>query len=155
MWYNNELNFRVVADESAPNNWVKIFEPLVTTAPKTARPYCCYIRTIIFYKSFLPTDPDYLKKVDQVGATRLDSLGHRWTLDWDGWDALQPYFSTGEEATGLTWWVITGGTVTWLDDGGWHMVWSARRVRPETEVRLHHYLKHKEEIDCWNRSLAA
>jgi hypothetical protein len=113
-------------------NLIEFCEPLSTSAPIHARPYCCYVRTVIFYEyPYRVVDGCYAQhdKID----TAWDLLGTRWTDSPDlGWSALAP-------------WVMHDGQVYelihgWVElrNGHWVHPWNARRV-PNDDFRLVKY----------------
>lgn len=114
------------------------FEPLPTAAPRQARPYCCYVRTVIFYKHPLtvvrsgPNKGMYAEwdRVDTI----WDSLGHRWTQADIGWNSLAPLVLFFDPARGPEVYELAGGTVVWregLTGQGWQMQRLGWRLWPD------------------------
>lgn len=101
-----------------------IWEPLHTKAPKPpkAAPFCCYLRTIIFYHTpyVLAVGKSYWR--DSAGVMRVSSPGFQ---EWDkiehrfAWDDVVEF--QGEH------FVVGGGTVLWKQ-GRWWMLHMARRA---------------------------
>lgn len=107
---------------------LQIWEPLATKAPAPpkARPYCCYIRTVIFHHF-----PHILRGPHPVLS------GHRWYWEprggfqqWDqietrlSWDDLVAFEGDRFE--------IAGGTVVWRRRRWWMARW-ARRQKETSE----------------------
>lgn len=88
---------------------LQLWEPIHTKAPSPARcqPYCCYIRTVIFYHRPYIVDRHH-------GFTWFDKVETR--LSWD--DVVE------FEGTQFT---ISGGSVNW-DGKRWWMKRTCRRV---------------------------
>lgn len=100
-----------------------IWEPLRTKAPKPPRaaPFCCYLRTVIFYHS-----PYILA----VGKSRWRDSSGKWHSNRGGfeeWDKIEHRFGWDDvvEFEGENF-VVGGGTVLWKR-GRWWMLHSARR----------------------------
>jgi len=100
---------------------ITFYEPLPTSAPWEAYPYCCYIRTVIFYK---PPFPGNLEIIDQI-ETQWDLLGERYTDQIEGWAALAPFvYHEGQV------YELCSGQVIWRN-GQWVMKRGSRRVRED------------------------
>lgn len=141
MWHNT---FPAERDPALP--WlVTFYEPLATKAPKEAKPYCCYLRRVVFYT---PDYPNSLQILDEVEG-QWDLAGTRWTSDPQlVFGALEPFVAHEGEYFDLM-----GGRVIWWQDKGWHVEWRARRIYPEHNQLLKHWLeveKPKEEIGIVN-----
>jgi len=94
------------------------YEPLPTIATEDCQPYCCLIRTTIFYKK---PWPGKLEKIDKV-QSQWDLLGHRFTDEIDGWACVAPFVWHSDEL-----YELHSGKVIWRNDQ-WHKKWTARRV---------------------------
>jgi hypothetical protein len=105
-----------------------LYEPLPTTAPADASPYCYHFNRIVFRKTPLRigTDSTY-EKWDEVSSA-WDLLGQRWTDADIGWAALAPFVNVGG-----TIYELASAQVLWHD--GWVLRWLAWRVR-EDDQRL-------------------
>lgn len=81
---------------------ITIWEPLPTTAPGVSKadPWCCYIKTVIFY--------------DRFSGDEIDRLDTR--LQWDDVVTFD-----GDE------WEVGGGKVQWIEGRWWMERW-ARRI---------------------------
>lgn len=100
-----------------------IWEPLLTKAPAPpkARPWCCYIRTVIFYHF------PYVLELRQPRWRDWEGRLHAGARGYQEWDQIE---------TRLTWddvvrfededFVVGGGTVVWKRRRWW-MVRHARR----------------------------
>lgn len=108
--------------------WLVIWEPLPTKAPgpHLAAPYCCYIRTVIFY--FRPYICGFSRPWRGAGG-RLRPGTRGSFIEWDKfetrltWDDVVVF--DGEE------FVIGGGGVRWAPapDGGRRQWWMLRHAR--------------------------
>ena len=113
------------------------WEPLTTIAPSEARPYCCYIATVIFHKLPYEVTPDRgYAEYDRV-ETQWDLLGERWTSRDLGWASLAPFVWHD----GVLYELAPGRVV--YRDGRWWMRHGAYRV-PRDDHRLR-YL----EVPYW------
>jgi len=122
MWHN------AFPAEQTGANRVIFYEDLHTDAPEMCRPYCCYIRTVIFHELPLRVVDGQYAQHDSV-ETAWDLLGQRWTDQDLGWGALAPLV----EHQGQIYELI-GGSVTWLN-GRWVQRWIARRV-PDDDIKI-------------------
>jgi hypothetical protein len=101
------------------------FEPLSTTAPADAQPYCCYTRTVIFYKKPYRSDGrGNFVKYDEV-ETEWSLFGQRWTTADIGWSALAPFVEHEGQV-----YELGGGEVLWRD-GRWVNRWLGWRVEAD------------------------
>ena len=88
----------LVVEVDPDRHWIaEIEEPLDVSAPARSSPWCCYIRTVIFYG---PTGEE-----DRC-ETRLQ---------------INDVLRDGEER-----WQVWSGSVAWTK-GRWHMVWCLRK----------------------------
>jgi hypothetical protein len=98
-----------------------VWEPLPTKAPKPpkAAPYCCYLRTVIFYHfPHLLTMPRPYR--DRDGVLRPGSHAY---FQWDQIESRLMWDDVVEFERDH--FVVTSGRVVW--SGGWWMVYGARR----------------------------
>lgn len=103
--------------EQVSDNFIRIYEPIKTIATQDCEPYCCFIRTVIFYKKPLCD----LVEVDRT-QTHFDLLGKRFSDELDGWTGVAPFV----EHDGKIYELISG-TVIWRN-GAWYMQRMARRI---------------------------
>lgn len=94
----------IIQPHPETKNWVYVWEPLNTTAPETAHPYCCYNSTVIFYE-----DADKLKEIDRTEYTIRYSFRGNTILQGNGF-VLQ----------------LMSGKVVWHADR-WQMQWLAHK----------------------------
>lgn len=138
MWVNA---FRA---ERCGRTGLYFWEPIQTVAPgrDLARPYCCYLRTVVFYKEPWPVilENGFLAEWDRV-ETQWDLLGQRWTEEDLGWASLAALVLHG----GVVFELVSGGVV-W-EDGQWFMRWRARWVDPEWDRRWPWIEKRRKEVD--------
>lgn len=117
----------VLVSEARPWRLV-LWEPIPTKAPgpHLSSPFCCYLRTVIFYHR--PYTTSFAKITPRPGKKWWRSTGT--FFEWDqietrlGWSALITY--RGDV------WEPQGGRVVWARhpitrQRGWWMRWSARR----------------------------
>lgn len=114
------------------------YEPIATTAPKDAQPYCCYIRTVMFYEQPYRVVDGMYAKHDQV-ETQWDTLGSRWTEQDLGWASLAPFVEHDGQI-----YELGGGQVVWRN-GAWCCRWLGWRL-PEDDRRL--VIMRKEQTDA-------
>lgn len=113
-------------------NWVHIWEPLKTSAPQTAQPYCCYNSTVIFYKSAELREEidraEHTIKHSFVGNTVLQGKGFylhlmsgrvvwhndQWQMQWTAYKHLGQIL---EEESGLGFWVQGDCVFIQAEDG--------------------------------------
>jgi hypothetical protein len=108
---------------------IYFWEPLDTDAPEEAKPHCCLIDWVVFYKhSPEVSDGGGLAAWDQV-TTCWNLLGTRWTDANVGWSALAPFVLHDGEV-----WELVTGKVVWRA-GCWFMRWCARRIAAD-DIRL-------------------
>lgn len=125
MYINRHFRF-----EQETKHFGYFWEPLPTTAPPDAKPYCCYISTVIFYQEY------YAPEIDRV-ETQWNLLGERWTNLDLGWSSLAPFvWNDG------TLYELTPGKVVY-QNGQWWMRHGAYKV-PRDDRRLR-YL----EVPYW------
>lgn len=94
------------------------YEPIQTAAPPEAKPYCCYLRRIIFYKQPREVMPDHTyAKWDEVDS-QWDLLGQRWTDEDLGWASLAPFVQLDDGRI----YELGGGDVIWRN-GQWFVRW--------------------------------
>lgn len=122
------LSFRF---ERTGNRSAYFWEPLPTSAPPDAKPYCCYISTVIFYGEY------YAPEIDRV-ETQWNLLGERWTTRDLGWASLAP-FVWHDSAL----YELAPGRVVY-QDGQWWMRHGAWRV--DNDDRRRRYL----EVPYWS-----
>ncbi|MCL5997077.1 MAG: hypothetical protein M1546_13620 [Chloroflexi bacterium] len=107
------------------------YEPITTAAPPSAKPYCCYMNHVIFYKQPYQVLPDHsFEKWDEV-ETQWDLLGQRWTDEDLGWASLAPFVEHKGQI-----YELGGGSVIWRD-GKWFLQWLGWR-RDDDDPRIHH-----------------
>jgi hypothetical protein len=113
---------------SKARDWLLVmWEPLHTKAPGPSRasPYCCYLRTVIFYHSPHIVSPWVTFYRDNRGALKRGSDGGRSFVQWDeietrlNWDDAVEF--EGEVFR------IGGGSVVWAAKRWW-MRRQARRI---------------------------
>lgn len=90
--------------------WITIFDPIRTTAPASARPFCCLGHVVIFY--------DASNQELDRGRYHDLNTGSSMLLRIDG-----------------QLWEIVSGRVRW-ERGGWCMGWSARPPADQTRYAL-------------------
>jgi hypothetical protein len=129
--YQRKLDYRTIDISdclvSRPKPWLLvIWEPLQTKAPAPpkAAPYCCYIKTVVFYHSPYIVRP--WKRLYRGAGNRLQAC----RAGFEQWDQIE---------TRLTWddlvafegetFELGGGTVVWAKRRWW-MRHGARRYRP-------------------------
>ncbi len=122
--------------ESDGSHGAKFFEPLAVDAPPSARPHCCYLDTVIFYKQpYESNEKGGYADFGQV-ETQWNLLGQRWTDADLGWRALAPLVQHEGHVFELT-----GGRVIRRNEKWW-MEWSARRLLLDdfrlTSAKGHH-----------------
>lgn len=97
-----------------------VWEPLHTKAPRPPKvaPYCCYIRTVIFYH--------FPYVVNRFGRHWKSSVDGLWRKSETGsfiqWDQIETRLSSGslvELAGGV--FEVRGGSVLWKDRAWWMM----------------------------------
>lgn len=126
MYINREFRF-----EQESKRFGYFWEPLNTSAPQEAHPYCCYLSTVIFYRK------PYQDEIDRV-ETQWDLLGERWTNLDLGWSSLAPFVWHAGKL-----YELCPGRVIY-QDGQWWMRHGAREVaRDDRRLR---YL----EVPYWN-----
>lgn len=109
-----------------------VWEKLDTKAPcpDKARPYCCYLRTVIFYLGPSWTvRPWHHYWIDGKGKRRAQKPGQ----SYEQWDQIE-HELTSESPIEYQGEVFRcgGGTVVWLGKGkGWWMKFWARRERTD------------------------
>jgi hypothetical protein len=88
-------------------NLLRIWEPLRTNASGLARPYCCYINSVIFYNA---------------NCAEIDRVEYRFVPGCFGGHTL--IFWRG------SWWEIGSGEIKFVDDRWWviHRLWRNNRV---------------------------
>jgi hypothetical protein len=120
MWIN------AFETEAAGARGRTFWEPIRTTAPQTARPYCCYLSTVIFYKVPRALTPDgrEFERWDTVESA-WNLLGERYTDEDLGWSSLAPFVLHN----GVVY-ELGGGSVVWRN-GRWFHEWLAWRLDPE------------------------
>lgn len=91
------------------------YEPIETAAPPTARPYCCYLSTVIFYEG------DSFRVLEEKQSA-WNLLGTRWTAENLGWSSLAPFVRHEGQV-----YELVSGYVEWRE-GGWCHVWRGRLV---------------------------
>lgn len=121
MWLNQ---FETEADGK---NRIMIWEPLDTTAPREAQPYCCDLSTIIFYHKPYTLDEQGTgyKEYARVESA-WNMLGQRWTDADLGWSALAPFLWHEGHV-----YELGCGHVVWREtqEGGqWYLRHPARRI---------------------------
>lgn len=118
MYINRQFRFEQVTRRSG-----YFWEPLPTTAPPEARPYCCLISTVIFYRD------RYHGEIDRV-ETQWNLLGERWTTRDLGWSSLAPFVwhagALYELSPGR---VIYQDGQWWMRHGAWMIEYDDRRRR--------------------------
>ncbi len=104
---------------------IYFYEPLQTNAPiENCQPYCCYLRTIVFYKQpYIADASGNYERWDEI-ETKWDLLGQRWTEEDWGWASLAPLVLFEEKIYEL------GGGEVILIEGRWYMRWLGWRVTP-------------------------
>lgn len=116
-WINH---FDAETNRLNPNRAI-FWEPLQTTAPQNAEPYCCLLNTVIFYKP----GKRGLEQYDEV-KTEWDLLGWRFSDKLDGFAGVAALVWFDHD-----WWELINGEVTWDDWCGWQMKREARRLRDD------------------------
>lgn len=108
---------------------IVIWEPLHTKAPAPpkARPYCCYIRTVIFYCSpYIQSPWVKLYRIGDGPLKRNSSPGH-----FEEWDQIETRLSSDDIVeVGTDQFVIGGGSVRWAKSRWWMMRIARRRGAP-------------------------
>ncbi len=101
------------------------YEPIRTTAPADARPYCCYLNRVIFYKHPRTLAPDgfHYEQWDEVESA-WNLLGERYTEEDLGWSSLAPFVLH----RGIVY-ELGGGSVIWRNSQWFHQ-WTSWRVDP-------------------------
>lgn len=116
MWINS-----FESEPGAAPHLITFYEPLPTIAPQEAHPYCCYLKTVIFYK---PPFPGNLEIIDQV-ETQWDLLGQRFSKEIEGWAGVAPFvYHEGKV------YELMSGQVIWRNEQ-WMMMRRALRVRED------------------------
>ena len=116
MWIND------FPTEPDGKNSLKFIEPLDANAPPDARPHCCYIDHVVFYKQpYEANERGNYAEWDRV-QTRWNLLGQRWTDEDLGWRSLAPFVKHDGEV-----YELATGRVVWRD-GLWFVEWIGRRV---------------------------
>lgn len=124
MWINE---FETELD----GNQAVFWEALETSAPHTARPYCCFLRHVIFYKYPYRVLADHnYDEWDRVKSC-WDLVGTPWTDADISWSRCAPFVM--HEGCVFE---LRSGRVVWREDrGGWWLKWQAWRV-PNDDRRL-------------------
>lgn len=108
-----------------------VWEPLNTKAPcpDKTQPYCCYIRTVIFYVNPYIVRPWHHFWRDGRGKLCVEKPGGMF----EEWDRVEHRITwdTPIEWKGETF-LCGGGTVIWRKGRGWWMKFWARRKRSES-----------------------
>lgn len=119
MWHNK------FDSESFGPRGMYFYEPLPTSAPEDSQPYCCLIRTVIFYKKPWPGN---LEQIDEI-ESQWDLLGQRFSDEVEGWTGVAPFVWHNEQL-----YELGGGEVIWRN-GQWCKKWTAWRVSPDDRRR--------------------
>lgn len=118
MWLNTSFEAQIT------KHMAVFIEPLQTTAPPEARPYCYGVGHIAFY--YYPYEVDGnggFKKHDDIRST-WNLLGRRWTNEDIGWSALDPFVMHEGQI-----YELLSGAVKFMN--GWVVSWTARRIQPD------------------------
>lgn len=109
---------------------LEVWEPLKTKAPNPniAQPYCCYVRTVIFY-----VRPYVVRPWHRLWESRGRLNAQKPGQDYERWDQIEyaltwndPFEWNGQRFE------IGGGTVIWKEKRWWMRHW-ARRKREEPQ----------------------
>jgi hypothetical protein len=101
---------------------------LAAGIPETAKPYCCYICTIIFYKQpYKVVDGEFERWGEAV--TRWNLIGERWTDQDMGFGSLAPLVLHNGQV-----YELATGNVIWKD-GKWVNQWIGWRL-PADDNRI-------------------
>lgn len=122
-----DFGCRVERDRDHPDRIINIYEPLSYKAPSIAKPYCCYICTVIFYVS--PYEVTRNGNFREWG--RVDSM-----MRWD----CRIRFEDQIYETG-------GGTVIRLEKAWWMKRW-AKLWRPDAAPKLACYASLGETVNA-------
>lgn len=112
----------ITVERDPERPWIlNVTEALETNAPAHARPWCCYISTVIFYEN-----PWRVDASDKRAWARHDEVESKIHSD----DILQ----VGEDQFQLY-----GGKCIYRD--GWKMTWKARRIAADRRILKAHALQ--------------